>query len=212
MGQLTFLVNVETERESGKFAGRDEISEAISNAIQDAESNAELSSLGADGDSVYNITSFEIEELEKKDRKAVYDEYHALVVEQLPGDAELRQQVKDLKAEIKKLNAKIETEQNKVTALVAERTNDQTRIWQADERGLSALDDDSPKTYLKDGKYDFVNFQWGDNWDEKLTAQMDSHGSLIIRADGWGRGRMVVVPNSSNEVQISMMEVPRDGR
>ena len=50
---MMFTIEVEVERESGKFASRDEISEALIEAVE----SADLDSLGADGDSVYTILS-----------------------------------------------------------------------------------------------------------------------------------------------------------
>ena len=48
--------SVEVERIQGKFAGRDEIAELIDEALCDALSNLQLDSIGADGDSEYEVT------------------------------------------------------------------------------------------------------------------------------------------------------------
>lgn len=59
------LVTVDTERESGKFAGRDEIATAIVEAIEEANPGS-LDGLGADGESTYNVEDWEVEEIDKK--------------------------------------------------------------------------------------------------------------------------------------------------
>jgi hypothetical protein len=46
---------VELERESGKFAGKDEVADELISLI-DGES---ISNVGADGDSVYNVIAVE---------------------------------------------------------------------------------------------------------------------------------------------------------
>lgn len=53
---MEFTIRVEVERESGKFASRDDIGEALVEAVQEAD----LSSLGVDGDSIYNIIEAEV--------------------------------------------------------------------------------------------------------------------------------------------------------
>ncbi len=60
MPSLTFLVSVEYRRESGKFAPREDIVEAISAALRDA--SIEMYDLGADGDSIYEVDEIEVEE------------------------------------------------------------------------------------------------------------------------------------------------------
>lgn len=51
-----YKITVEVERESGKFAGRDEIDDVIRQAIEDGVQYIDLSGLGADGTSVYTVT------------------------------------------------------------------------------------------------------------------------------------------------------------
>jgi hypothetical protein len=48
---MEFTLVVQVERDSGKFASRDDIGEALAEAINDAD----LSSLGADGTSEYHV-------------------------------------------------------------------------------------------------------------------------------------------------------------
>lgn len=55
--RFTVILEVEVERTEGKFASRDEIAEAIQEALSGAAEGESLSGLGADGDSEYEITS-----------------------------------------------------------------------------------------------------------------------------------------------------------
>lgn len=60
---LRFTVTVELERESGKFASRDEMAEQIRDELEGVDPG-ELSGLGADGESVYRVESWEVEDAE----------------------------------------------------------------------------------------------------------------------------------------------------
>jgi hypothetical protein len=62
---IRYTVEVEVERESGLFVGRDEISEKLTEAINEGLDAADLSGLGANADSEYNVTNVEINEEEK---------------------------------------------------------------------------------------------------------------------------------------------------
>ncbi len=53
----TLRITVTLTRESGLFVGRDELYEAVESAIQDAD----LSGLGAQGESEYTVESVELE-------------------------------------------------------------------------------------------------------------------------------------------------------
>ena len=59
--RFVFTLTVELTRTEGKFAGRDEMADAL---IEEIEGNAptELYGLGADGESAYEVTDFMIEE------------------------------------------------------------------------------------------------------------------------------------------------------
>lgn len=61
--QVNFNVSIEVERQAGKFASRDEITQALQSALEDGLDGADLSTLGADGESVYDIidTTVEVE-------------------------------------------------------------------------------------------------------------------------------------------------------
>lgn len=58
--KFAFTVEVEVERVSGKFASRDEIGESIENAMDNDLGSIELSGLGADGESEYEVTNVTI--------------------------------------------------------------------------------------------------------------------------------------------------------
>jgi hypothetical protein len=57
--KITFTVEVELERVQGKFAGKDEIAEAIAEMIEGANESS-VDGVGADGDSEYEIVSWEV--------------------------------------------------------------------------------------------------------------------------------------------------------
>lgn len=58
MRPFTFTVTVIVERESGKFMSRDEVAEQLAEALEDA--NPDTIEGGADGDSVVNVTEWEV--------------------------------------------------------------------------------------------------------------------------------------------------------
>lgn len=58
---FTFTLTVEVNRTSGKFAARDEIADAIIDELTSADPGS-LYNLGADGESEYEIESWEAEE------------------------------------------------------------------------------------------------------------------------------------------------------
>ena len=62
--RFAFTVTVEVERITGKFASRDEIREALETEISDAIGAADLSGLGADGESEYEVTDSSVDESE----------------------------------------------------------------------------------------------------------------------------------------------------
>lgn len=54
---MEFVARIQVERESGKFASRESIATELADQIGDIQ----LDTLGADGDSVYNIELVEVE-------------------------------------------------------------------------------------------------------------------------------------------------------
>lgn len=55
--RFRLVVDVEVERESGKFAGRDEIAAELLQSLEDADPG-EVSGVGADGDSEYSVVEW----------------------------------------------------------------------------------------------------------------------------------------------------------
>lgn len=62
--RFSFTVDVEIERVQGKFATRDEIEQAIRTALEEVESNIDVSGIGPDGDSEYEVVSCDVNEAE----------------------------------------------------------------------------------------------------------------------------------------------------
>lgn len=58
MTGFRYVIECEVERVSGKFAPADEIEEKIGEACDEVESSIDVSGLGADGDSEYEVVSF----------------------------------------------------------------------------------------------------------------------------------------------------------
>ena len=59
--RFVFTVEVELERESGKFASRDDIAVELVDRLLAAVAY-EVDGVGADGDSVYSVYDFEVRE------------------------------------------------------------------------------------------------------------------------------------------------------
>ncbi|WP_047523900.1 hypothetical protein [Microbacterium sp. ZOR0019] len=59
--RFTFTVTVELEREEGKFAARDEMADQLREWLEGADEGT-VSGIGADGESSYAVTSWEVEE------------------------------------------------------------------------------------------------------------------------------------------------------
>lgn len=57
--RFVFTVEVEVERDSGKFASRDEIEQELHEAIDGADPE-QIYCVGADGDSVYSVTEWSV--------------------------------------------------------------------------------------------------------------------------------------------------------
>jgi hypothetical protein len=56
-----FIVRVSVDRDSGKFASRDEIAEQLRDAIEGADPGS-VSGVGADGDSEYSVGDWTVED------------------------------------------------------------------------------------------------------------------------------------------------------
>lgn len=57
--KIKFIIDVEVERVQGKFASKDEIVEAIVGMLEGADEGS-VEGIGADGDSEYEIISWEV--------------------------------------------------------------------------------------------------------------------------------------------------------
>jgi predicted transcriptional regulator len=64
MPLANFHIEVEWQRLSGKFASREEIVTEIADWLEEANAG-EVSGVGADGDSEYEIVSWSVEEVSK---------------------------------------------------------------------------------------------------------------------------------------------------
>lgn len=67
-----FTVTVEVSRVSGKFATRDEITDALREGIEQGANDADVYGLGPDGESEYQIDDVNIEEVEPRKGKVPY--------------------------------------------------------------------------------------------------------------------------------------------
>lgn len=202
MTTLRYVVEVEVERESGLFASRDDISEKITEAIENAvEADADLSGLGANSDSQYSVSSFGIIEVDNKQITAEWRANEERVREELPGDAELRSAVKSLRAEVREKVDAIRRLQREINEANEERELGRTGIYS--QEGYQ-----SPKVYMPDGIYDRVYFQYGERDDERFSLKRTERGAIEIHMDAMGHHEMMVLPLSGNGIQI--VPVPRE--
>lgn len=63
MATFQFAITVTVERVTGKFAARDDIAEAIADALEGADPGT-LDGLGADGATEYEVTDFTVDYLD----------------------------------------------------------------------------------------------------------------------------------------------------
>lgn len=201
----TFIVEVEVDRDSGLFASRDEIGERIEEALMEVES-VDLSGLGANSDSEYSVQSFSVDVVDttKKAGRDKLMEYDAQVIADLPGDATLRESNKALRAQLKELNRVLTDVKDRniklQTAMEEKQATERTRLWYAD----STARRNDYKTFMPDGKYDRVFFQWGERDDECFAFEFQEDGTIEIRNQGWSQ--LTIVPNSSNVVYIKAVQ------
>lgn len=66
---FTFTVSLAVRRESGKFASREDVAEAIRTALEEIEPDVE--SLGPDGESIYVVDDINVVEEPQPKRKKV---------------------------------------------------------------------------------------------------------------------------------------------
>lgn len=210
MSTLTFLVEVETERESGLIASNDEQSDKIQDAITEAVDGLGIDSIGARSDSTYNVTSVDIEELEKKGRASVRAEYEAAVRAEEPTDAELRQELKSARLELEGAKRHIEDLERAATKRREEADSKATGIYQILERGR-----EEERVYMLDGVYDRVCFQMGAKEYERIEIGLtreyvrEGRGAVNGVEIRNNNGGLVVIPESGNVVKVRPWELGR---
>ena len=195
MSTVRFVVEVEVERESGLFAGRDEIAEKVQEAIEAGIEDVDLSGLGANSDSQYSVVEFGLTEVDNKQLKAEWRENEHRVREALPGDAELRNQVKALSHEVREKVDAIRRLQREIDEAAEERETGRTNVYL--QEGYH-----KPKEYLPDGEFDRIYFQFGERDDERFALQRTKQGLVEIRMDGMSSYEMMVSPYSGNVLHI----------
>jgi hypothetical protein len=200
MSTFHFLVEVDVERDTGKFVGRDEIADAIASALEDGADMASLSGLGADSASEYSVQSTNVSYMEKKELREAYDTYDQARIDEAPTDAELVKAVKDAVVARNTAEARIVQLEAQVARLQEERKVGETRVYQI--QGSSYSD---PKIYLADSQHDPIYFQRTEQWSDRWHVYMAKDGSLQIRTDTMG-DYMCVVPKSSNEFEVRMVK------
>lgn len=200
MSAYHFLVEVDIERESGKFASRDDISEAIAEALNDAPEQADLSSLGADSDSTYSVVQTDVTYMEKKELKDAYARYDAAVIAELPGDPELRADLKHQKTLLAQSQRHLAAALEQIEMYKRKAEEGKTDVYISERDGII-----EKRTYLPDGKWDRVTFVL--NGSEITVGLREEKSVLEIRQESMHRGNMAFMPRSGNEVH--MVVVPR---
>ena len=187
MTTIRFLVDIDIERESGKFAGRDEISEQFTTAIEEAIENAELSGLGNDGNSVYAITSQDVDTIDNARLKKLWEDNERRVVDPILTNFERR----DLNKKVKDLQSVVEDLKGKLKDKKAKDLEGQTKVHTSSYgRPEVNLPDDSqvrfhidPKVYLdasiKDGHLQI-------NGSEPILIRPSSGNHVAIKGAGYG--------------------------
>lgn len=199
MTKIAYLVEIEVERESGKFAGRDEISAALCEALTDAPDNADLSSLGSDGTSQYNVSFTEITELDKKELKALWKDSEARVLAELPGDASLRLEVKALKRMLRLEAIKVDNLQNRLDNTRKVRDEGKTSVW------YNHGHDDETRVYIPDGQYDRVRFSIPSEgryaeYVDIGVGELDDKRVVTVH----GSRALLIRPNASNTLTVEV--------
>jgi hypothetical protein len=194
-----FLVEVDVERESGKFAGRDEISEKLAEAISEGVDNADLYGIGSDSSSTYLVESSESSYMEKKELRALYEKYDAAVIAELPGDAELRKTVKEQHLALRELQAANERMQQQIKLYEYESEDGKTDVYISERDGII-----EKRTYLPDGNYDRVTFRIKDC--EITIGLRENKTVLEVRNETMTAGRLGVFPRSGNEMHMKVVD------
>lgn len=207
MSTFTYIVTVETERDSGLIAGRDEQSDSIVEAIEQAVYGHQIDSIGARSDSTYSVTSVDIAEYDNKSLKAELAEYDAAVAAAAPSNADLLAEVKTARAEAAAAGKALERAHEKLALYEADQDRAATRIWQESRDGIV----EGPRQYLADGRYDRVAFelkQEGLKHPAEVKVGFDGRRGgkevLEIRVDGFMQ--IAAIPQSSNVLHLMLID------
>lgn len=182
MSKFAFMVYVETEKNSGLIASRDDQSERIINELENIGSYVDLNGIGARSDSEYEITNVDVWEMSKRDEKEMHAEYEREVKAAEPTDKELRQELSEMRADRDKYKSLFETQKSIVDQLIEAAPNANSRIWQED--AASRREQGDLKNYLADGKHDSVMFQWGDSEFERFEVTLRDDKLEVRNTDG----------------------------
>lgn len=204
MSEFKFLVSVSTDRESGLIASRDDQSERIAEAIEEAVESADLSGIGARSDSVYAVSEHDVWELDKKDEKEMRAEYEERVRAEEPDDKTLRRELKQAKDDAKHWKDMFERQKKITDQLLEDPSLKPTKVYQR-----KSGDRDAPAIYLADGRYDSVTFQYGEDRHEgSYDVALVGEGELEIRSQSMG-DQLVVIPWSGNVVRLMLLTTRR---
>lgn len=185
MSTFTFLVTVDTERTAGLHASRDDQAEIIAGELESAIENVSISGLGARSDSEYDVVESSVAELDSKELRALNAEHEERVREELPGDAELRKELKAKVDEVRDLQATIKSLEGKIArSEEAKDVKDTTMWWEARHGERNYIPDDA-MIYLMLGNVD----------NETYRVRQTDQGPEVMY-NGW-RG-LRIRPNSGN--------------
>lgn len=195
---FTFLVDVEVDRDSGKFVSRDELGEAIADSLEEAQPS--LSGLGSEANSEYNVASIGVQEILKKDMKKVWAQYDQVVAEQTAPVEQVREDLKKANIELRKLKEQLAAKDKKIANLEKVREQNSSRVYM--ETGFYP---NKVTEYLPDSGYDRIFFQHGEDEHDRFAVVLQGD-RLSIRSEGFVVGGMVVLPRSANEIEIALLE------
>lgn len=201
MSQFTYFVTVDTERDEGLHASRDEQSEKIMDALEQGAQDADISGIGGRSDSTYSVVSVDIVEMEKKELKAINAEYDQRIAEEAPPESKLKAELRVARQDLAAKDREIARLERKLAAEREKAGNEPTRIWIG-----GGWDDDDEKTFLPDGRHDHVYFRYGDRDTARFTVGFDGREkSLEIRTDD-AFGLIAALPISRNVLRIAMVD------
>jgi len=202
MTAYTFLVTADVERESGMHASRDDIADRIDEALAEAVGNADLTGLGPQSNSDYTMSEFEVRAMERKELKDAMREHDDMVVADYPGDKALQEELKLTTAALEDERRFRRAAEEKLRKINEHVEQGKTRIYQR-----RSGDRDAVATYLADGQYDGVTFQYGEDRHDGSFEVSLLDGILEIRSNAMG-DQLAIVPWSGNVVRLQIL--PRE--